>query len=108
MEHTIFKTYGMLSNEEIESMEAHAREFLEDINPDEEYTDEDIEQKVYEDVDTFYEDEILNLNKRLDGRILAIASMGLWDGRKTGYKILGNNLNEVVSCNISCDERHVY
>ena len=108
MEHTIFKTYGMLSNEEIESMEAHAREFLEDINPDEEYTDEDIEQKVYEDVDTFYEDEILNLNKRLDGRILAIASMGLWDGRKTGYKILGNNLNEVVSCGIGCDEKHVY
>ena len=33
-------------------------------------------------------DEQLNLDEETDGRILVIADLGLWDGRKQGYKIL--------------------
>ena len=44
----------------------------------------------------FFIDECDNLNKELDGRILAIADLGLWNGRHDGYKILGKNLNEVM------------
>ena len=55
-----------------------------------------------------FEDELTLLNKQLDGRVLAIASMGLWNGRVSGYKILGNNLNEVIKASIGCDEKHVY
>ena len=108
MEHTIFKTYGMHSLEEILYQEEVCKEFLSEVNPEIEQTEENVTQEIYYRIDQWFEDEILNLNKRLDGRILAIASMGLWNGRKTGYKILGNNLNEVVSCGIGCDEKHVY
>ena len=108
MEHTIFKTYGMHSLEEILYQEEVCKEFLSEVSPEIEQTEENVTQEIYYRIDQWFEDEVLNLNKRLEGRILAIASMGLWNGRKTGYKILGNNLNEVVSCGIGCDEKHVY
>ena len=50
----------------------------------------------YENNEYLY-DEKANLNKEIDGRILIIADLGLWDGRKSGYKILGNNVNEIFN-----------
>ena len=45
-----------------------------------------------------YDDEYkYNLNKTLPNRILCIADLGLWQGRKTGYKLLGDNLNEILT-----------
>jgi hypothetical protein len=44
-----------------------------------------------------YYDEKRNLDKLLDGRVIAIASLGLWNGRKTGYKLLNNNLNSILN-----------
>ena len=101
---TIWKSYGMYSLEETKQAEQDARERLEEF----EDTTTDVDTAVYEDVDMWFDDEKLNLNKQLDGRILCIADMGLWNGRKSGYKILGNNLNEVLTCGIGCDEKEVY
>lgn len=101
---TIWKSYGMYSLEEIEQAEKNAKERLEEF----EDTTTDVDSAVYEDIDMWFDDERLNLHKILDGRILAIASMGLWDGRKSGYKILGNNLNEILTCEIGCDEKELY
>ncbi|MNV52498.1 hypothetical protein D3C71_1445950 [compost metagenome] len=42
-------------------------------------------------------DERDNLNINLHANIVAIADLGLWNGRKIGYKILGNNLNSIFS-----------
>lgn len=53
------------------------------------------------------EDERRNLDKELEGRILVIASLGLWNGRKQGYKTLGNNLNEIVDY-FDCTEMKIY
>ena len=39
------------------------------------------------------DDERMNLNVSLDGRILVIADLGLWDGRRQGLKILSGNVN---------------
>ena len=65
--------------------------------------DPDNESEIYawmEDENNEYlYDEKLNLNKEIDGRILIIADLGLWDGRKSGYKILGNNVNEIFNIN---------
>lgn len=108
MKQTIFKTWGMYSTKEQEEIIQDTKEYLKEWYPDKEYTEAEIEERAWEEVDFDFNTELTNLNKRLDGRILVIADIGLWNGRKTGYKILGNNLNEVVSCNISCDERHVY
>ena len=103
----IWKSYGMLDLKEIEEYEQYARENLE-ANGVGDITENDIQQEVYEDIDMFFEDEMMNLNKKLPNNIIAIADIGRWNGRVQGYKILGNNLNEVVSSSIGCDEKEVY
>jgi hypothetical protein len=42
------------------------------------------------------DDERHNLNRQLDGRIIAIASVGTWNGRRSGYKLLGNNIQDIL------------
>lgn len=103
----IWKSYGMLDLNEIEDYEKYARENLE-ANEVEDITEDKIQQEVYENIDMFFEDELLNLSKKLPNNIIAIADMGLWYGRRQGYKVLGNNLNEVVSSTMGCDEKEVY
>ena len=104
---TIWKSYGMYDLKELEKFEKDVKELLEE-DAVENITKEKITDEVYFQIDQSFEDEESNLYKQLDGRILAIASMGLWNGRKSGYKILGNNLNEVLTSSIGCDEKEVY
>lgn len=108
---TIWKSYGMYDLKEMEQAEQDAREFLEE-EYGEDYPngvdDSRVTDEIYDRIDMEFEDEESNLYKQLDGRILCIADMGLWNGRKSGYKILGNNLNEVLTCSIGCDEKEVY
>ena len=108
---TIFKTYGMYSPDELEVEEEYAKEFLmenmlENDEVKDEPSDEEITQEIYDRIEMTYGDEKLNLNKRLNGRILAIANLGLWNGRRSGYKILGDNLNEILT-GFGCDEWQV-
>ena len=44
----------------------------------------------------YLEDERGNLNIATDGRILVIADLGLWNGRRQGYKILGNKASDIL------------
>lgn len=44
----------------------------------------------------YLEDERINLNRVVDGRILVIADLGLWNGRRQGYKILGNKASDIL------------
>ena len=101
----IFKTYGMYSADEMKSAENAEREYFaeEGIEP----TDEQIYDGVTDHINLWYEDEECNLNRELDGRVLAIADLGLWYGRRKAYKILGRNLSDIL-WNISCDEFRVY
>lgn len=51
-------------------------------------------------IDTNYnylDDEYYNLNQKLDGDILIIADLGLWNGRKNACRIAKNNLNEILN-----------
>lgn len=62
-----------------------------------EVTDEEMWRDFHECTEINYEDERTNLNKPLDGRVLMIASLGLWTGRHTGYKLTeSRNLNAVL------------
>lgn len=47
----------------------------------------------------YLEDERTNLNVETDGRILVIADLGLWNGRRQGYKILSSNVSDILSDN---------
>lgn len=106
MERTIFKSYGSMDLQEMESMEESARENLQ-YNGIEEPSNDDIMDEVYAQEEMWYEDEKLNLNKTLNGRVIAIASIGRWNGRCSGYKLFGNNLNEVLYFG-NCDDINVY
>ena len=108
MKHTtIWKSYGMYSSKEVEELEQYERENLKE-NGFDDYETVDVTDSIYESIDMSFDDETSNLYRVLDGRILAIADMGLWNGRRSGYKILGNNLNEVLTCGIGCDEKEIY
>lgn len=105
----IWKSYGMYSSKELEQYEKDAKEMLLENNiPEEEITEDRVTNEIYDSIDLNFDAEVCNLDKELEGRILAIANMGLWYGRRTGYKVLGHNLNEVVTSTIGCDEKEVY
>ncbi len=48
---------------------------------------------INETLDSYIDDEKVNLNIPLDGRIIAIADLGSWNGRRQGYRILNGNGN---------------
>lgn len=52
-------------------------------------------------------DERANLHRNANGRILVIADLGLWDGRCKGYKILSENIADILY-NSSCDDMEWY
>ena len=105
---TIWKSYGMYTRTELEEAKKDTKEFLKELYPDIELTDENIGAQLEEDIHGFFKDELENLNMELDGRILAIADVGTWQGRRQGCKILGHNLNGVLASGIGCDEKEVY
>ena len=109
---TLFKSYGMYDLKELEQEEKYTREYLiqlaEDFGEEADLSDENVTDTIYDHIDMNYEDKVGNLNKVLEGKIIAIASVGTWRGTFSGYKILGNNLNEVITSSIGCDEKEIY
>ena len=83
------------------------REYLEDEYPDPDFSEDERYRQMYEINDEYLHDERLNLNVKLYQPILVIADLGLWDGRRSGYK-------EIESGNISdclysdCDSNEWY
>ena len=75
----------------------------------EEYADSISEDSVYNECSfmeqTWFEDEKHELELVSEGPVLAIADLGLWDGRRCGYKEL-KSLEDVMYT--SCDYERVY
>ena len=74
-----------------------------DIN---ELSDSEKDDIIYSDIESWYDAEKMNLDIQLDDDIIAIADLGLWNGRVSGYKLLSNNLNEVL--NVHGDTIEIY
>ena len=91
-EKTLFKTYGCYT---LDERRKEGNEIKRGCS--EGYSEQDISDIIVENINMYFEDERANLDKQLEGRILCIADIGTWRGRFSGYKILGNNLNNVVS-----------
>lgn len=93
---------------------------LESQYPDAEgYNEDERTRLMYEINDDYLEDEKINLNKELGHNIIVLGDLGLWFGRRTGYKKLGTNLNSIFSgtCgdyitwyvegeDVKCDDTH--
>ena len=69
-------------------------DYLDSMEINEENMDENkLMDWIYDMLSFYLDDECTNLNTQTDGRILVIADLGLWHGRKQGYKILNDNVN---------------
>ena len=76
------------------------KDFLEEYHSD--ITDEYKQMDLIREMNSEYLwDERANLNKKIDGRILALGDIGRWDGRVNGYKILDNNISSILETD--CD-----
>lgn len=56
--------------------------------------------------DIYFEDDYASLNVCTGGKVLVIADLGRWDGRRPGYKISTANLNTILD--IPCDNFEVF
>ena len=73
---------------------------LDDEEPIDDISDDDIWQEAYELADISYDDERMNLNKDLGNDIVCIANVGTWQGRRSAYSVIGTNLNEVLCSHV--------
>ena len=71
------------------------KDFLEEEHP---LIEDEYEQYcIIDDMNIEYlYDERCNLNTEVDGRIIIIAGLGLWDGRKQAYRILSNTISDIL------------
>lgn len=82
-----------LNEQEQAKLENNLREFK--INKID-ISEQELNEFIQQDYSNWYSCELDNLDSELQGRVIAIASLGLWNGRKTGYKIMNSNLNSVL------------
>lgn len=59
-------------------------------------SDHDINAYIEQDYTNWFYNELDNLDNELPERVIAIADLGLWSGRRKGYKIMSTNLNSVL------------
>ena len=68
-------------------------ELIDNGIPEEDITDDDIYEQFLFDDECWTDDfnyELKAIDKKIDGTIIAIADLGLWDGRHMAYKELSN------------------
>lgn len=94
--HLIYNNTDMLTDDNIRQMLIENSCSVGLLEP-KEVTDEEITEYKADMYQDYFDDEVCNLNVKLDGRVLAIANLGLWNGRAQGYKIGKANLNEVMT-----------
>lgn len=64
---------------------------------------EKFEEEMREINNEYFHDEQLNLNIPTEGRIIAIADLGLWNGRRMGYKLKDEkNIRACLSFDADC------
>ena len=86
-DHLIWSNYGL----DYEDW----REDLEDQYPD--LSEDERMNLMYEINNDYLDDERVNLNIQLDGPILVIGDLGLWNGRRMGYKeIKSGNIRDCL------------
>lgn len=100
MKHTIWSNDIDISDENIKTY----RDDMTNLDPDETWTDEQIIQFMYDDIDVNLDAETENI-KNIDmihsNTILVTGTLGLWHGTVMGYKLLENAaLKDIFSTTI--------
>lgn len=89
--HIIFDALDIYNDEVRDSVRADMAECM-DVSPSE-ISDNDVDECILDGLS----DEECNLNKQVDGVLVAYADLGLWDGRHMGARVLGDNLSDIFS-----------
>ena len=98
MQRTIWQNYDI--NEE------DFQEYFDEFGIDDEYEKFMTANQIN---DEYLEDERANLNIELPEDIVCIADIGLWNGRRHGYKLLkSNNLADCLKFESSCEYAEWY
>lgn len=67
------------------------------------WSKEEFEEEMWRISNDYFHDEQLNLNIPTEGRIIAIADLGLWNGRRMGYKLKDErNIRACLSFDADC------
>lgn len=74
---------------------------------DEEFTNEELWERYSESLSMWADDERMNLNKTLNGIIIAFCDLGFWDGRTTGARKFDDNINSILDT-CGCDYIELY
>ena len=83
------------------------KDFLEEEYPD--VTDEYKQFNLVSELnDEYLADERMNCNIHTDGRIIAIANLGFWNGTRMGYKLLDHNVKDCLQFEGSCGYAEFY
>ena len=96
MKQMIWSSQDLLDETAKEYYQDSQREILDDDCY--EVSDEEWTEEVYR----WLDDERSNLNKEVDGIIVVFGNLGLWNGRRQGYQILGSNIADILKS--QCDE----
>lgn len=82
-----------LNTQEQAQLEQNLREYkINKIN----ISEQELNDFIAQDYSNWYSCEFENLDKETECQIIAIANLGLWNGRRKSYKIMNNNLNSVL------------
>lgn len=87
------KMHIIWTNEDFDALEQIKADIMED-NPD--LTEEQALRCAYETRDEYLEDEKRNLNIEVGTEIIVIGNLGLWYGKRMGYKLL--NKTNIADC----------
>lgn len=82
-------------------------EIMEGNDTEDELTEDQKMDIVYDEISMDYEAERENLSCFLDGKIMCIADLGLWNGRRSGYKYLTENLNSIFDVDEDYNEWYI-
>ena len=107
-EHDIFKSNLFLTLEEEKAWKEDIANCMNECTCKDDGTDYTIDdyevtERFYEDVWEMYDCEKANLDKKLPNNIIAIGSVGRWNGTFAGGKVMGDNLNEILFTG-DCDD----
>ena len=100
MKQMIWSSYDLLGRNGKRILSNSQREILDDDCY--EVSDEEWAEEVYR----WLDDERSNLNKEVDGIIVVFGNLGLWNGRRQGYQILGSTIADILKS--QCDDAEWY
>lgn len=95
------KNYTIFTDCDFEAVDVYRDDYIEmilDREPDRDaadISDGELWAEYYATQELNFEDEQINLDIDLPGDVIALADLGLWYGRRVGYKILGDNLTDI-------------